>query len=416
MEIVHLIFAAIAGFIVGVSDSMSLMLNWILFGVFMLFGCFTVGKLSDQIESGHSQTEDDSLFYGKIKIKYPVIRVKVKDGVHPIVLLWATVIYLLGYSLLRKYELADKTALMVATGLAFLHALSNWFRLNMLYAEAYSENLNNVFKSRTKTEVKLSTAIRYMLNELQSKLADEFAKFCECNPYLDSDSARNLQLREVLNNNKVRYIDHLGLRADLDLDIESFLVAQRSRIRSFLNEKFVGLWPEYPTRYINFDVLFIKCAIGWDTDSKEQPCFHETIFPMIVCLENSSDFRRIYGSDSTATQMFLSLQEADNLRHNLKKFNGVHCIVLAKGIEYKSPYQDNETDGQALDALIENLRSAITLKPKKYEWHIFNFFTAWPFYLVNFVTMQMFSKAWSKFKGMFTVVLTYFSKAAVKDL
>lgn len=416
MEIFSLAYITLVGLLIAFADLMSLAVNWILLLVFMLFGCFTVGNINDHLNKIYNVSEEDRLFYGKVKIKYPFIRVTLNSGVHPIVVVWATMFYLLSYSLLHKYGLTDFSLLLGCVGLAFASALFNWFRLNYKYAVSYSQLLHDFFYSRTKVDVKLVTAIRYMLNELYAKLAPEFSKFCSCHPYLDSSSALELQLREVLDQDKNKYIDYLGLRHDLSLDIAEFISGQKLRIRSFLNEKFIGLWPEKANKNLCFDVLFIKHKNNYeDYDYDDNEKIPEVITPMIVMTQSDLDFNKLYGADSVARKPFLTLEEADNLRRELLKLN-IHCIILIENVGFKTPYRERTTDIEAINALTENLRTALTLKPKDNKWFIANFFISWPFYLLNFLTFQMISKILDKLKGIAAIALTHISKAAVKDL
>lgn len=410
MEIFSLAYATIVGLLIAFADLMSVEVNWILIAVFTLLGCFTVGNINDHINKIYNVSEEDRLFYGKIKIKYPLIRVTLDGGVHPIIIVWVTMFYALCYSLLHKYALTDFNLVFACLSLATMSALFNWFRLNSKYAKSYSQLLHDFFGERTKVDVKLVTAIRFMLNELYSKLAPEFAKFCSCHPYLDSASAMQLQLREVLDKDKNKYIDHLGLRHDLALDVAEFISGQKLRIRSFLNEKFIGLWPENARRNLCFDVLFVKHKDNYGDDQVT-----EVITPMIVVPNSDLDFNKLYGAYPETLNTFLTLEQSDNLRRELLKLN-IHCFVLIESVDFRTPYKERSTDEEAINALTENLRTALTLKPKDSKWFIFNFFISWPFYVLNFATFQMLSKVWVKVKGTASIALTHISKAAVKDL
>jgi hypothetical protein len=411
MEIFNLAYTTFIGLLVAFSDLMSLSVTWILLGIITLFGCFTVGNISDHINKIINVSEEDKLFYGKIKLKYPMIRVTLNEGVHPIIVIWATLFYLLVYSLLHKYNATDFTVLSVCIGVAIASTLINWFRLNMDYAKSYSDLLNSFFKSRTKVDVKLVTAIRFMLNELYSKLTPEFAKFCSCHPYLDSENAMQLQLREVLDSDKNKYVDYLGLHNGLELDIANFISGNKYRIRCFLNEKFVGLWPEHSTRNLNFDVLFIKDRAG-----QMENDITEVIIPMIVFSQSNIDLSKLlYSPEAVGTKTFLGLEAADNLRRQLLKLN-IYCIVLGESIDYLTPYKERSTDEEAINSLVENLRTSLALKPKDNKWFICNFFISWPFYVLNFLTFQMLSKTWKRIKAIASVALIYISRSAVKDL
>lgn len=417
MEIFVTLWVGFLAIMATISDSMSLPLNLVLIFVVALVGCFTVGDLKNYIRSTINTVEDDRMFYGKIRIKSPNINVYVPDNnIHGLIILWTVCFYVLSYSLMRKYELSmaylDALAIFC---MALLSTLIGWFVLNLKYAKEFSSVLNSLFKNRTNTDVKLSTAIRCVLNELEVKLHVEFSEFCSYLPINLNELDMSKQLRDLQKEGS-KYINHLGLREDLDLDINNFLSAQKSRIDSFLNEKFKSMWPDYQFRRLAFDVMFVKSIDHTFDESEAMIPTSCIIYPIIVFGNTQYNFRQLYKSlDVSEGNILITEEEANTLNRRLSSL-GVHCLVLKNHIEYVEPYTDRPDVLEALSALTENLRTSIMLKPKDHLWLIFNLLTAWPFYVLNVLTRNMLVRVFNKAKKLLNSSLEYISKITVRDL